>query len=94
MERGHRNVKSLDSYIDCQTDKQHREPTNTRQRVATTYSFSALNEINKCERHISWHIAFSSSLGEKSTARFKHVQQRYNHGGRRGTYYINVVNKE
>ncbi|CAC5421278.1 unnamed protein product [Mytilus coruscus] len=84
---GHRNVKSLDSYIEGTTDKQRRELSNTLQRVATANSDSALNE-NKTESNASatsaqnnsCQIAVSSSL-EKSTVRFKHFHQRYNHWG-------------
>ncbi|CAG2215768.1 unnamed protein product [Mytilus edulis] len=45
---GHRNVKSLDSYIEGPTDKQRRELSNTLQGVATANSDLALIE-NKTE---------------------------------------------
>ncbi|CAC5397475.1 unnamed protein product [Mytilus coruscus] len=68
---GHRNVKSLDSYIEGPTDKQRRELSNTLQRVATANSDSALNE-NKTESNASatsaqnnsCQIAVSSSLAK------------------------------
>ena len=66
---GHRNVKSLDSYIEGPTDKQRRELSNTLQGVATANSDLALIE-NKTESNAlatsaqnnSCQLAVSSSL--------------------------------
>ncbi|VDI81852.1 Hypothetical predicted protein [Mytilus galloprovincialis] len=66
---GHKNVKSLDSYIEGPTDKQRRKLSNTLQGVATANSDLALIE-NKTESNAlatsaqnnSCQLAVSSSL--------------------------------
>ncbi|CAC5417042.1 unnamed protein product [Mytilus coruscus] len=60
---GHRNVKSLDSYIEGPTDKQCRELSNTLQRVATANSDSALNE-NKTESNATLKYKQRSSRNQ------------------------------
>ncbi|CAC5391466.1 unnamed protein product [Mytilus coruscus] len=95
---GHRNVKSLDSYIEGPTDKQRRELSNTLQRVATANSDSALNE-NKTESNASatsaqnnsCQIAVSSSLARNPLSDLNIFTNATITGG---TININMVNKE